>query len=113
MSLAYQQLMVSISVLTLWSRAAFAQGLPVPLREAMDADIQAALDSALAPGLAVGLVIGDSLVYAEGFGVADRRTQRPVTAETLFQIGSMTKTFTATMLAKLLDQGVIDLDDPI
>lgn len=71
------------------------------------------MDSLPFPGIAVGVVRGDSLVYAQGFGVADRDSEEPVTAETMFQIGSTTKSFTATMLAHLIEQGRISLDDPL
>jgi CubicO group peptidase (beta-lactamase class C family) len=54
-----------------------------------------------------------SLVYAEGFGVADRETGRSATPDTLFQIGSVTKMFTGLLLVMLHDRGAINLDSTV
>ncbi|MFN2398892.1 MAG: serine hydrolase domain-containing protein [Gemmatimonadaceae bacterium] len=48
------------------------------------------------PGLAIAITSGDSVVFAEGFGVASVETKAQVTPDILFQIGSLTKVFTAT-----------------
>lgn len=74
--------------------------------------VSAALDSVPAAGWAVGVVRGDSLIYARGFGFSDLEAGTPVTPETLFQIASVSKSFTATMAAALADQGVLELDAP-
>lgn len=66
-----------------------------------------------APSLAVGIVHGDQLVYATAIGVADRRSAQPATIDTLYEIGSVTKTFTATLLAILVDEGRLQFDDPV
>jgi CubicO group peptidase (beta-lactamase class C family) len=63
-----------------------------------------ALNEAPTAGLAVGIVAGDALVYARGFGRAHLEPP-PVTAETAFRIGSITKTFTAIALMQLCEQG--------
>jgi D-alanyl-D-alanine-carboxypeptidase/D-alanyl-D-alanine-endopeptidase len=65
------------------------------------------------PGTTVGIVRGGTLVYAKGHGVRSVERQEPVTVDTLYQIGSVTKVFTTTLLAQLRDQGRINLDDPI
>ena len=72
-----------------------------------------ALNEAPTAGLAVGIVAGDALVYARGFGRAHLEPPRPVTAETVFRIGSITKTFTAIALVQLCEQGKLRLDDPV
>lgn len=64
------------------------------------------------PGLAVG-VLHDGQTYTAGFGVTSVENPLPVTADTLFQTGSITKTFTATILMRLLEQGRLKLDEPI
>src|SRR5262245_8031228 len=48
------------------------------------------------PGLAIALVEGDTPVWAEGFGYTDRNNQTKVTADTLFNLQSISKTYTAT-----------------
>ena len=62
------------------------------------------------PGVSVAVVRGHSVVYAKGFGVRDVRTLRPVTADTLFDIGSCTKAFTAASVAILVDQNKMQWD---
>ncbi|MGH9380772.1 MAG: serine hydrolase [Thermoanaerobaculia bacterium] len=65
------------------------------------------------PGLALGVVHGDALVWARGYGVADLESGRPVTPQTLFRMGSVTKLFTATAVMQLRDAGKLRLDDPV
>lgn len=65
------------------------------------------------PGLAVGVVHGGDLVWAAGFGVADLEARTPVTPETTFRLGSVSKLFTATAILQLRDAGKLRLDDPI
>jgi CubicO group peptidase (beta-lactamase class C family) len=64
------------------------------------------------PGVAIG-IWHDGKEYAEGFGVTSLEHPLPVTSETLFQTGSISKTFTGTMLMQLAEQGKIDLDAPV
>ncbi|MCA1900259.1 MAG: beta-lactamase family protein [Chloroflexi bacterium] len=64
------------------------------------------------PGAAIG-VYHQSREFAAGFGVTSVENPLPVTPDTLFQIGSITKTFTGTALMQLAEQGKIDLDAPV
>lgn len=64
------------------------------------------------PGVAVGLWYNDQ-AWTAGFGVTNLDHPLPVTDETLFQIGSITKTFTALAIMQLVEQGQIDLDAAI
>ncbi len=64
------------------------------------------------PGVALGL-IADGREHMAGFGVTSVENPLPVTADTLFQIGSTTKTITATIIMQLVEQGLIDLDRPV
>jgi CubicO group peptidase (beta-lactamase class C family)/tetratricopeptide (TPR) repeat protein len=65
------------------------------------------------PGLAIALVDGDKLVWAEGFGYTDRTNQTKVTADTLFSLQSISKTYTATGFLIAMEKGLIKLDDPL
>jgi CubicO group peptidase (beta-lactamase class C family) len=65
------------------------------------------------PGAAVAVVVGDTVVWARGFGVANAETGAPVTPDTLFQIGSVTKSFTAAAILTAASQGAIALDKPV
>ena len=61
------------------------------------------------PGVAVGILHGGETATA-GFGVTSVDHPLPVTDETLFQIGSITKTFTATAIMRLVESGELDMD---
>ena len=65
------------------------------------------------PGVAVGIVRGGKTIYANGFGWRHIGRRLPVTAGTMFAIGSCTKAFTATALGILVDEGRLDWDVPI
>jgi CubicO group peptidase (beta-lactamase class C family) len=65
-----------------------------------------------AVGLAVGVVRDGSLESFSGHGVADVASNTPVTEDTVFRIGSITKTFTAIAVLQLWEQGLVDLDAP-
>ncbi|MFL6576445.1 MAG: serine hydrolase domain-containing protein [Povalibacter sp.] len=62
------------------------------------------------PGVVYGIVAEGRLVYVHGLGVQDLDSKRPVTAETLFRIASMTKAFTALTALKLRDDKKLQLD---
>ena len=61
------------------------------------------------PGVAVG-VVADDVDYAAGYGVRNVDHPMPVDVDTLFQIGSTTKTYTGTALMRLVEQGRLDLE---
>jgi CubicO group peptidase (beta-lactamase class C family) len=65
-----------------------------------------------AGGLAVGVVRNGSLESFYGHGVADIATNTRVTADTVFRIASISKTFTAIAVMQLWEQGLVDLDAP-
>jgi D-alanyl-D-alanine-carboxypeptidase/D-alanyl-D-alanine-endopeptidase len=64
------------------------------------------------PGLVYGIVVDGRLVHVGTFGVQDLDSHRPITADTLFRIASMTKAFTALTVLKLRDDGRVRLDAP-
>lgn len=65
------------------------------------------------PGLSIGIVHDQDLIWARGFGLADREAHRPAAADTLYRIASITKLFTATAILQLRDAGKLQLDDPV
>jgi CubicO group peptidase (beta-lactamase class C family) len=65
------------------------------------------------PGLSVAIVRNDSLIYAKGFGVTAVGTSTPVDERTLFEIGSSSKAFTATLVAMMVSDGKMRWDDRI
>ncbi len=65
------------------------------------------------PGMAVAVIAKGKVVHAKGYGVANTETQSKVTAKTVFNLASVTKSFTALAAMKLVETGRITLDDPI
>lgn len=65
------------------------------------------------PGLSVAVGVGDEIVWAEGFGLADLENQRRVTPDTRFRTGEVAKSLTSTAVGLLLEQGKLKLDDEI
>ncbi|HWB26748.1 MAG TPA: serine hydrolase [Chitinophagaceae bacterium] len=66
-----------------------------------------------AVGFAVAVVEKNKVIYAKGFGYRDVENKKPVTANTLFAIGSCTKAFTASLLGMLREKGKVDFNKPI
>ncbi|HZO74894.1 MAG TPA: serine hydrolase domain-containing protein [Ktedonobacteraceae bacterium] len=64
------------------------------------------------PGVAVGM-IHEGKEYAAGFGVTNVEHPLPVDSKTLFQVGSITKTVTGTAAMRLVEMGLLDLDQPL
>lgn len=64
------------------------------------------------PGAALG-ILKDGKAESAFFGARDVLSRQPVTADTLFQAGSVTKTYTATAIMRLVERGMIDLDAPV
>ena len=65
------------------------------------------------PGASLALIKGGGIVLEKSYGLRDLATRAPVTAQTLFNIGSISKSFTALAVAQLVDQNTLDLDRPI
>jgi CubicO group peptidase (beta-lactamase class C family) len=65
------------------------------------------------PGAVLAIVRGGDVIFARGFGVADIEKKTPVTPDTPFSIGSVTKAFTATLVGMLVDEGRMRWDDPV
>lgn len=78
-----------------------------------DARVQAALERFDTPGAAVAIVEDGNVTLARGYGLRGLGSVEKVGADTLFQIGSVSKAFTAAALATLVDEGKIGWDDPV
>jgi D-alanyl-D-alanine carboxypeptidase len=65
------------------------------------------------PGLSVGVVHDQELIWSKGYGFADVTNKIPATDQTLYRIASITKTFTATAVMQLVEQGKLSLEDPV
>jgi CubicO group peptidase (beta-lactamase class C family) len=74
--------------------------------------VRASMEETQTPGVAVGL-LHDGEEQVAGFGITSTENPLEVTLDTLFQIGSITKTFTGTAAMRLVERGELDLDSPV
>ncbi len=65
------------------------------------------------PGVGLALVKDGKVVYTQGYGVRDIKTNTPVNTETLFAIGSVSKSFTSLAIMQQVNAGKINLDTPV
>jgi CubicO group peptidase (beta-lactamase class C family) len=64
-------------------------------------------------GIAAGVVVDGDLVWARGFGWSEREDKIPMAPGAVSRTGSISKSVTAMVLMRLVDQGVVSLDDPV
>ena len=86
---------------------------PSPDLTAIDAAIEAAVERYDLPGIAVGVVVDGKVAHVRTLGETVAGSGDPVTPETLFKIASNSKAMTATVLARLVQQGKVRWDDPV
>ena len=108
------------ALLTLASLTAAANAAPAVSKaqdrinwSSLDQYITSSMKDWKVPGASVAIVRDGAVVYMKGFGVRDIRTQQPVTADTLFDIGSCTKAFTSAAVAMLVDEGKMQWDGKV
>ena len=75
--------------------------------------IKAQMEYRELPGMSIGIVYDQELIYSKGFGFSNLELKTPATPKTVYRIASITKTFTATAIMQLRDDGKLSLDDPI
>jgi CubicO group peptidase (beta-lactamase class C family) len=78
----------------------------------LDEVVVQAMERFHVPGVAVGILNGDEETV-RGFGVTNLDNPLDVDGDTLFQIGSTTKTITGLVAMRLVEQGLIELDEPV
>ncbi len=79
----------------------------------LDGYIARVLEDWRIPGLAIAVVRNDSTLVARGYGVRELGKHEPVDEHTVFDVASLTKAFTATAAAMLVDRGLLRWDDPV
>jgi D-alanyl-D-alanine carboxypeptidase len=84
-----------------------------PAFDAVDDSVRSEMKSQSIPGLALGIVRHGRLVKGEGYGIADLDNDVPVTIDTVFEVASITKQFTATLIMMLVEQGRLRLEDKV
>jgi beta-lactamase class C len=81
------------------------------VRSAVNRVIQPVMAQNDIAGMAVGIIVGDKH-YVLDYGVASKETRKPVTRDTLFELGSVSKTLTATLASYAQVSGYLSLSDP-
>ena len=79
----------------------------------VDACVTQAMSAANTPGAAVAVLEGGVMTYQQGYGVKRRHGTDPVTPDTQFRIGSITKMLTAAAVMQQAEAGRLNLDDPV
>ena len=79
----------------------------------IDSVVNGVLTSASVPGLSIAIAKGGHLVFAKGYGVADKTSNAPVHTSSLFRIASVTKPFTSTGIMKLVEAHKLSLSDKV
>lgn len=91
----------------------FSKADPVLALATTDEYLQAEMKKRRIPGLALAVVKNGAVVKLQGYGLANLEHAVPVTPDTMFDLASVTKQFTATAIMRLCEQGKLKLDDPI
>ena len=99
-----------IASLAMLSLCGVARG---DLSDRIDALVRSEMTRQRIPGVAVAIVQNNKVFKAQGYGYSNVEHAVPVTAETMFQSGSIGKQFTATLVMMLVEDGKIGLDDSI
>jgi CubicO group peptidase (beta-lactamase class C family) len=85
--------------------------------EKIRAEFEAFIDKARieweVPGVAVGVVKDGKIIFEKGFGKLSVNDSTPVDSHTVFHVASLTKVFLVHLIGQLVDEGLINLDDPV
>lgn len=109
--MATLRVLPSIGLLSLATLSPAA--VAVSAQSPFDRQIEAALSQWKAPGVVITVVKDGRVLLSRGYGTTRVSGGRPVTAATLTSVASVTKTFNATALAMLVDDGLLAWDDPV
>jgi methyl acetate hydrolase len=90
-----------------------AQNSPARPSALIDQKLREAVERKDVPGVVALVTDRKGVIYQGAFGVADVATGRPLTADALFRIASMTKAITSTAAMQLIEQGKFALEDPV
>lgn len=114
MSLNNRKVMLLIAFLTI-NTAIWAQNDEAhqKLKAALDTDLPERIKAKNVPGMAIAVFDQGKIIYTKGIGLADVQNENPVSETTGFNIGSISKMFTAWGVMKLVEQGKVDLDSPV
>lgn len=115
----YGQTLMRLMIVTLYlfalaiTRVDASQTAETQPTEAIDALVTGLMNDYDVPGLSLAIVKDGQIIGAKGYGVRNVETGEPVTPDTQFHVGSVSKSFTALAIAQQVDAGTLDLDTPI
>ncbi|EOK5960647.1 MULTISPECIES: class C beta-lactamase [Vibrio diabolicus subgroup] len=104
-----------VAILSLSSFATYASSdveLASKLKSIVDENASDLMGEFSIPGLAVSVTVNGERFYYN-YGVADKKSANPVTNETIFELGSISKTFAATLAAYAEGKGKLNMDDKV
>jgi len=84
-----------------------------PVLERIEQTLPVAMSQRDITGASIALVDGESIVWSKGFGYTNRAQNEKVTGDTLFHVGSISKSFTALGVLYAAGKGLLTLDDPV
>jgi D-alanyl-D-alanine carboxypeptidase len=79
----------------------------------VDAIVEARRSNLALPGVSIAIMRGHALLLAKGYGLADREARTPPTERTIYPVGALSKQITAAAVMKLIEQGRMQLDEPL
>ena len=79
----------------------------------LEDSIHSWIESGIIPSMAVAVTKGDEVLWLQAYGMADQESESPATIHTAYALGSLSKSISATGVMTLVDQGILDLDQPV
>jgi CubicO group peptidase (beta-lactamase class C family) len=103
-----------------WILLLIVSGFACSTRETSQSNFSTKLDSlytstfnADEPGAAILVMMDDSILFSKGYGLADVVTKEPISTKTLFNLGSISKTFVSNAILMLQEQGKLSVEDSL
>ena len=84
-----------------------------PSQPAIDALVKRQMDEQHIPGLSLAVTVNNELIFTKGYGQANVENQSPALAESVYEVASLTKQFTAMAILLLAEAHKLSLDDPL
>jgi CubicO group peptidase (beta-lactamase class C family) len=104
---ATRLLHLTLSIALGWSSDSYGQS------DQAEASISAIMQETPVAGLSVAVVKGNRVIYAHSFGYMDLENRIPLTNDNIFRIASISKSFSATSIMQLVENGKLSLDDDV
>lgn len=109
----FSRVLVCLSLTFVGQAVLTGPALAAPTKASIEKSAQRTMEEFNVPGMAVSVVYDGKIFYSAGHGVVEVGNKQRVDEKTLFQIGSVSKAFTAAALAILADAGKLDWDDRV